>query len=114
MKRIIFLMSLVLTAALTAVPAFAEEAASNLTPEKLAYYKVVGLAIVAGMTLAAIGGALSQSNAISAAIRGISKNSEAAGRIMIPLVVGLAFIESLVIYALVANLILLFANPFKI
>lgn len=114
MKRIIFLMSLILTAALTAVPVFAEEAASNLTLEKLVYYKVVGLAIIAGMTLAVIGGVISQSSAISVAVRGISKNSDAAGRIMIPLVVGLAFLESLVIYALVVNLILLFANPFKI
>lgn len=115
MKRIIFLLSLVLTAVLTAVPAFAEEAANrNITAKEMTYYAVIGVAIIFSIALAAAGGALGQSNAISAAVKGISKNSEAAGKIMIPLVVGLAFIESLVIYSLVVALILLFGNPFKI
>lgn len=114
MRRLIFLLSLCLTAVLTAVPAFAEEAASRVTPEKLAYYAVIGVAIIIAIASAAAGGAIGQSNAISAAVKGIAKNKEAGGKIMIPLVVGLAFIESLVIYALVTGLILLFGNPFKI
>lgn len=114
MRRIIFLLSLCLMAVMIAAPAFAAEGASNLMPVKLAYYKVVGVAIVVGIALAAVGGALSQGRIITGAAKGIADNEKAAGRIMIPMVVGLAFIESLVIYALVVDLILLFANPFKI
>lgn len=115
MKKTVFLFSLFLTAALTAVPVFAgEPAGAAVSAEKLAYYAAIGVTIVLAIAFAASGGAIGQSNAISAAIRGIAKNKEAGGKIMIPLVVGLAFIESLVIYALVAGLILLFGNPFKI
>ena len=37
---------------------------------------------------------------------------DAAGKIVTPMIIGLAMIESLAIYALVIALILLFANPF--
>jgi len=65
---------------------------------------VVGL----GLPIAVIGGALGQGRAASAALEGIARQPEAAGRIQTAMIIGLALIESLVIYALLVTLILLF------
>ena len=51
--------------------------------------------------LAAIGGALGQGRAISAALEGIARNPSAQDKIFTPMILGLAFIESLVIFTLV-------------
>ncbi|MFZ3065271.1 MAG: ATP synthase F0 subunit C [Nitrospirota bacterium] len=67
-----------------------------------------------GIAIAVCVGALSQAKSVSSAVEGIARNPGASGKITITMVVGLAFIESLVIYALVVVLILLFGNPFKI
>jgi F-type H+-transporting ATPase subunit c len=42
---------------------------------------------------------------------GISRNPEAAGKIQVNMLIGLALIESLCIYALVVSLILMYAHP---
>ncbi len=62
--------------------------------------------IGAGMAigLAAIGGALGQGKACSAALDGIGRNPGAAGQMFTPMLLGLVLIESLVIYALVISL----------
>lgn len=80
--------------ALPATPLFAGDAAasSSVSPGLIALS--AGLAI----GLAAFGGALGQGRAVSSALEGLARNPEA--KIMGPLIVGLALIESLVIYAL--------------
>jgi F-type H+-transporting ATPase subunit c len=50
--------------------------------------------------LAAAAGAMGQSRAIVAACEGIARNPGAAGPIRLAMIIGLALIESLVIYAL--------------
>ena len=66
-------------------------------------YKSIGLALGAGlaMGMAVIGGALGQGKAVTAALEGIGRNPGSADRIFTPMIIGLALIESLVIYALV-------------
>lgn len=66
------------------------------------------LAISAGFAigLAAFGGALGQSRAAAAALEGIARNPGAAGKVQTPMIIGLALIESLVIYALVIAFLL--------
>jgi F-type H+-transporting ATPase subunit c len=66
------------------------------------------LAIAAGLTISitAFGGALSQAKAASSALEGIARNPEAAGKVMTPMIIALALIESLVIYALVIAFLL--------
>ena len=59
-----------------------------------------------GIGLAAFGGGLGQGRATSAALDGIARNPEAAARIQTPMILGLALIESLVIYALLIGLLL--------
>ncbi|OPZ62921.1 MAG: ATP synthase subunit c [Candidatus Aerophobetes bacterium ADurb.Bin490] len=51
--------------------------------------------------------------ATAKAAEGVARQPEAAGKIQGVLILGLAIIESLTIYALVVGLILIFANPFK-
>ncbi|MEW6516832.1 MAG: ATP synthase F0 subunit C [candidate division FCPU426 bacterium] len=65
-----------------------------------------------GLGLAALGGGLGQGIAISKAVEGIARQPEASGPIQTAMIIGISFIESLTIYALVVALILLFANPF--
>ena len=54
-----------------------------------------------GIALAAAFGALGQSRAAAAALDGIGRNPGAAGKLQTPMIIALALIESLVIYALV-------------
>lgn len=70
----------------------------------------LGLAIGAGVAVgvAALGGGIGQGIAVSAALEGIARNPSAAGQIFTPMILGLALIESLVIYGLVIALILSF------
>lgn len=66
------------------------------------------IALSAGLTigLAAIGGALGQGRTAAAALEGIARNPASADRIFTPMILGLALIESLVIYALIIAFLL--------
>ncbi|HKO56086.1 MAG TPA: hypothetical protein VJ276_09420 [Thermoanaerobaculia bacterium] len=66
---------------------------------------LVSAAFVLGIAAAA--GAIGQSRAIASACEGIARNPSAAGAIRLAMIIGLALIESLVIYALVIAFILL-------
>lgn len=70
--------------------------------------------VVAGsvIAIATLGPSIAQGMAVNGAMQGISRQPEAAGTIGTNLIIGLAFIESLTIYALVVALILIFADPF--
>lgn len=50
---------------------------------------------------AAIGGAIAQGKAASVALEGIARNPAAADKLFTPMIIALALIESLVIYAFV-------------
>jgi F-type H+-transporting ATPase subunit c len=67
------------------------------------------IALAAGLAIgvAAFGGALAQGRAAGTALDGIARNPGASGKIMTPMILGLALIESLVIYALVIAFMLL-------
>ncbi len=69
------------------------------------------MAAAVGMAIAAAGCGIAQGMGLKAACEGTARNPEAGGKLMVTLILGLAFIESLAIYALVVNLILLFVNP---
>ena len=82
--------------ALTAFSAFGQGAAPATTGVR---WGVIGAAFVLGIAAAA--GAIGQSKAIAAAVEGIARNPSAAAPIRLSMIIGLALIESLVIYALV-------------
>ena len=84
---------------LTATSAFAAagEGGSNLAD--VAKWAFAAASI--GLGIAAFGGALGQGRALASAMEGIGRNPESAGKMFVPMLLGLVFIESLVIYALV-------------
>ena len=61
----------------------------------------MGLAAGIAIGLAALGGSIGQGMAASGALQGIARNPSASDKIFTPMIIGLALIESLVIYALV-------------
>ncbi len=71
-------------------------------------YGYIALAAGLGIGIAALGGGIGQGRAAAAALDGIARNPGAAGQIRGPMILGLALIESLVIYALIIAFILAF------
>jgi F-type H+-transporting ATPase subunit c len=69
-------------------------------------YGQIALAAGLGIGIAALGGGIGQGRAAAAALDGIARNPGAAGQIRGPMILGLALIESLVIYALIIALLL--------
>lgn len=91
MKKSVLLGILTLFAA---APVFAQDGSMSAQ----AYYALgAGLAI----GVAALGGALGQGKIGSSAMDGIARNPQAQKDMFVPMIIGLALIESLVIYALV-------------
>lgn len=101
MKRIA-MMVLATMATFGSTLAHAAEKAAEETA-KMGGDATSALAIAAGLAIAiaAFGGALGQGKAATAALEGIARNPEAASKIQTPMIIALALIESLVIYALV-------------
>ncbi len=79
-----------------AIPAFAQEAAAGTRGGPL-----FAIAAALAIGIAAAGGSLGQGKAAAAALDGIARNPGAQGKIFIPMIIALALIESLVIYALI-------------
>jgi F-type H+-transporting ATPase subunit c len=69
------------------------------------YWKFLGAAFAIG--IAAAFGALGQAKGLAAACEAIGRNPGAVGPIRITMIIGLALIESLVIYALVIAILIL-------
>lgn len=97
MIRKLNLLILVLFAVMiTAVPVLAQdEAAAAPTGTGLR-----AIAAGIGFAIAVFGGALGQSRVAAAAVEGAARNPGAAGRIQTMMILGLALIESLVLFAL--------------
>jgi F-type H+-transporting ATPase subunit c len=70
------------------------------------------LAAAAAVSFGAVGPALAEGRAVSAALDAIARQPESASTISRTLFVGLAMIETMAIYCLVVALLVLFANPF--
>lgn len=67
---------------------------------------LIALAANIGVGIAAAGSAFGQGKIGSSAMESIGRNPNSTGRIMVPMIIGLAFIESLTLYALVMAFIL--------
>ncbi len=94
------IMVLVVSVVLLAPAMFGQEAVTTTTTAGGGVsWGLVSAAFVLGISAAA--GAIGQSRAIAAACEGIARNPGAAGPIRLAMIIGLALIESLVIYALI-------------
>ena len=87
---------------LAAAPAMAQEAVAPGAEGGILGVKAMALFAAAfAIGVGTLSTALGQGNAIAKAMEAIGRNPEAAGTIRTTLLIGLAFIESLCIYALV-------------
>lgn len=99
-----FLLTVLNTVALLSIASLAmaaEEAAAGGAEG------LIKLGAALGMGLAAAGCGIGQGLGLKAACEGTARNPEAGGKIMVTLILGLAFVESLAIYALVVNLMMI-------
>lgn len=74
-------------------------------------YAGMALACGLGIAVAAAGTGLAMGRALTAALEGTARNPEASGKIMTSMIIGMALIEALCIYALVICLIMAFKIP---
>ena len=92
-KLAIFMFCFLAPAIALAAPGAAETSGSERS--------IYGFAMAIAIGLAALGGGLGQGRAVAAALEGICRNPNAAGKVLVPMLLGLAFVESLVIFALI-------------
>lgn len=83
--------------ALLSSTALAQDMAGGANSFDMQQAAALGAGLAIG--LAALGGSLGQGRAAAAALEGISRNPGAAPRIQTPMILGLALIESLVLFA---------------
>ena len=90
-KALFLVFSLAMT--LGSTLAMADDGGAMNPYSKLAAYLALGIA--------AFGGALGQAKTAASALDGIARNPSADGKIRTPMIIALALIESLVLYAFV-------------
>jgi len=77
----------------------------------LTYLAALVIVVGLGVPIAVLSAALGQARAAASALEGMARQPEAIGKIQTALIISLAFIESLVIYALVMFFLLLGKLP---
>lgn len=90
--------------ALYSASAFAQGA--NAPANHFSMYAMFAIGAGLAIGVAALGGALGQGRAAASALDGIARNPGASGKLFTPLILGLALIESLVIYAFVIAILI--------
>ncbi len=86
---------------MAAAPTLAQTAGAVAEDNMNTVSKYAKIAIGFGFAIAAAAGAIGQSRIAASAVEGAARNPGAAGRIQIMMIIGLALIESLVLFALV-------------
>ena len=96
MRKFVLVLSIVLVCMAVAVPAFAQgtDAAAHSGTNWVAIASGFGMAIAAGLA------ALGQGKIGAAACEGMARNPAARASIQVALLIGLAFVESLVLFTL--------------
>ena len=97
MKNVLKVLALVFAAA----PAMAQEAAASTHVAAAGTLGGLGIGIGIMMGFAVLGGTLGQGKAASMALEGIARNPAASGKLTVPLILSLALMESLVLFAFV-------------
>jgi F-type H+-transporting ATPase subunit c len=104
MKKLRMMFFAVLGIVMTGMTALAQTGAVAADNEStVAKYKAI--AAVFGFAIAVAAGAIGQSRIAASAVEGAARNPGAAGRIQTMMILGLALIESLVLFALLITFI---------
>jgi F-type H+-transporting ATPase subunit c len=77
----------------------------------MGFTEILAISIGFPLAIAAAAGALGQARAIAASVEGMARQPEAAGGIRTAMIIGLALIETLVIYVLLICFMLYFKFP---
>lgn len=112
-KKLFYAAFSVLATALASLPAMAAEAAAPAGGGDSKAF-VVAVSIFSAALVMGIGTlttSLSMGYGLNGALNAVGRNPEAQGKILTTMMVGLAMIESLAIYALVIALVIIYANP---
>lgn len=112
-KASILVLALVLVMVSGSLVFAAEQAAAAKGGDygKIIFFACTVIAAGLAMGLGSVGTGVGMGHGLSGATNAVGRNPEAQGKILLTMMVGLAMIESLAIYALVIALVLLYANP---
>lgn len=99
MRKLNLLFMVLVGVLLSAMPAFAQAADPAAHADNSVGLKAIAASV--GFAIAVFGGALGQSRIGAAACEGAARNPGAAAKIQTMMILGLALIESLVLFALV-------------
>ena len=113
MKRLFTILALLALLCVASVPAMAADSEpAEVTAEETDNENAVKIRKAwtsAGLIAAAcLGGALGMARAISKATSNIAEQPEAAGQIRTSMMMGLVFIETVIIYALIVAILIIF------
>ncbi len=111
MSKKIGLLTTLMVLALTTAALAADAGGAGEKVEGMRFFVYSALAAGFGIAIAAFGCGIGQGMAVRGAVEGIARNPDASGKVTVTMLIGLAMIESLSIYALVVALILIYANP---
>ena len=110
-KSLVLGLSMLVTLLWASLALAAEPGAAGAAASLGTFFSYAVLAAGIGIGIAAFGTGIGQGLAIKSSVEGIARNPEASGKITVTMLIGLAMIESLCIYALVVALIILYAYP---
>lgn len=96
LNRITIITAVIVAASFLSNVAFAEDGAGAMGNQA---YMAIGAGLAMG--LAVLGGGLGQGIAVRGGLEGIARNPQAASVVQTAMLLGLAFVESLVIFSLI-------------
>lgn len=110
---VIFVFAVLLLSTLAIAQDVGEDDAKNTNSELKTFVYIASI-VAAGLAigLGVHGPGVGMGQAVRGAMEGMARNPQQYGKLLGTLMIGLAIIESLAIYALIVALIVLFANPF--
>lgn len=111
LKRIFAVLAIMMLLTAMTVPAYADPAQNEPAIETEAESSVTGTKAMASAIMIAVVaavGALGMSFAIAKSVDGMARQPEAAGKIQTGMMLGLVFIETAIIYALIVAILIIF------
>ncbi len=92
---------------------FAAEGTTGSSSDKALFYGLLALAAGLAIGLAALGTGIGMGHAVRGTQEGIARNPNVGGRLQTIMFIGLAFIETLALYALLFSIVFVFTGIFS-